>query len=137
MIIRIPRIRTGVAKFDNWLDRVLQLVERANNVKPEPGGPLWFKEHGNGGTIGFRLPLWWSFAVSTGTIAGGTYGAPTTATVTLLRVVPGTPPTLTTTGGSNVTAYFPWPSTTGIGSGKLLFLVWFAGFWWIVGADCT
>lgn len=134
MVIRIPRIKINRPKWQGWINDVLKLIERANNFRVERGGPIWIREDDTGATIGFRLPLWWSFAVTTATVAGGTYGAPTTATVTLLRVVPGTPPTLTTTGGQSVTAYLPFGQS--VASGKLCLVLWFAGFWWIVIADC-
>lgn len=72
-------------------------------------------------------------ALTTSTIAAGSYSSPVSATVTLLKW---TGSALSTSSMPNVTAYNCWTTSSGIGSGKLVWIAKFAGQWFIVAADC-
>lgn len=72
-------------------------------------------------------------AFTTTTVAGGSYTAPVSATVTLLKW--GGSGLVTT--GTNVTALNAFTNATAIGSGKLVWLTRFEGRWWISAADCS
>lgn len=73
-------------------------------------------------------------AITTGTVAGGSYSSPVSATVTLLKW---TGSAMSASGMPNVTALNCFSNATAIASGKLVWLLRLWGHWFIIAADCS
>jgi hypothetical protein len=128
----LPRWKTGISAIDAWLEKVLGAIEKCVNTSYQ--SPLYvITDTAKSRVIGVRSPLGLIPAITTSTVAGGSYGSPVSVTVSLLDW----DGSALSDSGVTQDCWMAFPNTAGIGSGKLVWIAYFAGAWFIVEADCT
>lgn len=133
---KLERQQPGKPIAARTLNRIMDLLERIANLRVSPplammdstGGPLLY--------LANYVDFAWGNTGSGFTAATGTPPVPTSQTITLYDVTPGSPPVFTNRSPT-VTAWNPYKASGGIAASKTAFFgKTLDGTWWVITADC-
>lgn len=132
--LRLPRFKTRLDWFNDWLETVLRTIERSANIQTT--APLTSRWTPTGLVLGLNPTPQVLAGVTAGSMTSGSYSAPTTVTVSLLSWTTGN---AWAAGASppQVTAYNSMPLTATIPSGRYVVLFFQAGKYHILTGDCS